>query len=86
MGLQVHTKFQRNRPNRYRVTASGTLVGNGCARAHVQMHSTNDLWKALFGHTNLNTIGQAVSEIQKRGVGVFLHQRTCGDAPPVITA
>ena len=33
MGLQVHTKFQRNRPNRYRVTAKGTFVGKGCARA-----------------------------------------------------
>ena len=64
MGLQVHSKFQRNRPNRYRVTASGTFMGKGCARAHVQMHSTNDLWKALtmdfkpsvsvlFGHYSL---------------------------------
>ena len=44
MGLQVHTKFQRNRPNRYRVTASGTFEGNGCARAHVRMHSTNQ-WR-----------------------------------------
>ena len=31
MGLQVHTKFQSNRPNRYRVTASGTFMGKGCA-------------------------------------------------------
>ena len=72
---KCRTKFQCNRPNHYRVTASGTFIEKGCARAHVQMHSTHDLWKALSQLMtpnplpNLNTIGQAVSEIQKRGVG-----------------
>ena len=47
MGSQLHTKFQRNRPNRYRETASGTFMEKGCARAHVQMHFIYDLWKAL---------------------------------------
>ena len=47
MGSQVHIKFQRNRPNRYQETASGTFMEKGCARAHVQMHFIYDLWKAL---------------------------------------
>ena len=44
---KCRTKFQCNRPNHYRGTASGTFIEKGCARAHVQMHSTHDLWKAL---------------------------------------
>ena len=57
--------------------------GDGGARAHVQRcptppmtcgkHLLNDL------QPNLNTIGQAVPEIQKRGV----HVRTCRDTPPM---
>ena len=47
MGSQVHIKFQRNRPNRYLETASGTFMENGCACARVQMHFIYDLWKAL---------------------------------------
>ena len=47
MGSQVHTKFQRNRPNRYQETEGETFMEKGCARAHVQMHSIYDLWKAL---------------------------------------
>ena len=35
---------------------------------------------------NLNTIGQAVSEIQKRGMRVSLHVRMCRDTPPVTIA
>ena len=72
---KCRTKFQCNRPNHYRVTASGTFIEKGCARAHVQMHSTHDLWKALSQlmtpnpHTKFEHIGQAVLEIQKRGVG-----------------
>ena len=67
-----YTKFEHNRPGRSRDAEAR------CARAHVQRYPTHDLWKA---HTswptthspNLNTIGQAVPEIQKRGV----HVRTC---------
>ena len=36
MGSQVHTKFQRNRPNRYRETSKRNIYGKGvrtCARA-----------------------------------------------------
>ena len=29
MGSQVHTKFQRNRPNRYQETARGTFMEKG---------------------------------------------------------
>ena len=56
----------------------------GCARAHVQMHPTHDLWKAPCWlpptqTPNFNTIGQAIPEMQKRGV----HVRTCRDIPPM---
>ena len=40
--LDSHTKFERNPPSRLRD------LENGCARAHVQMHSTSDMWKALI--------------------------------------
>ena len=57
--------------------------GNGCARAHVEMHSTSDMRKALIwwvpSHTpNLNTIRPAVCEMWKTGV----HVRTCRCSPP----
>ena len=40
-------------------------------------HLLNDLQPTYL--LNLNTIGQAVPEIQKRGV----HVRTCRDTPPM---
>ena len=69
------------------MTASRTFMGKGCARAHVQMHSTNECGRHLANDPpthipNLNIIGRAVSEIQKRGVGVSLRAR----ASPVTTA
>ena len=56
----------------------------GCARAHVQMHSTSDMCKALIEwipiHSqNLKVIRPAVCEIWKRGV----HVRTCRFTPPL---
>ena len=38
MGAKSRTKFKRNPPNRLRD------LENGYARAHVQMHSTSDMW------------------------------------------
>ena len=64
MGPQSHTKFERNQPSRLRD------LENGFARAHVQMHSNSDMWKALIwwvsSHTpNLNAIGPAVVELPR---------------------
>ena len=42
MGRSPHTKFERNPPNRLQD------MEKGCARAHVQMHPTSDLCKALI--------------------------------------
>ena len=72
-----HTKFERNTPSRLRD------LEKGYARAHMQMHSTSDMWKALIkwvpSHTqNLNAICLAVCETWKRGV----HVRTCRYTPP----
>ena len=41
IGPLVTQKFERNPPSRLRD------LEKGCARAHVQMHSTSDMWKAL---------------------------------------
>ena len=65
-------KFEHNRPSHSRDAEAR------CARAHMQRYTTHDLWKAHSSwpttHSpNSNTIGQAVPEIQKRGV----HVRTC---------
>ena len=67
-----NTKFEHHRPSHSRDAEAR------CARAHVQRYTTHDLWKAHSSwpttHSpNSNTIGQAVPEIQKRGV----HVRTC---------
>ena len=60
--------------------------GDGDARAHVQRCPTPPLTRGKHVLSdaqppipNLNTIGQAVPEVQKRG----LHVRTCRDTPPV---
>ena len=37
-----HTKFEHNPPSRLQD------MEEGCARAHVQMHSTSDMCKALI--------------------------------------
>ena len=42
MGPKSHTKFERNPPNHLRD------LENEFARAHVQMHSISDMWKALI--------------------------------------
>ena len=47
MGPQLHTKLQHNRASRYRVAARETFMEKGCGRAHVRMHPTYDLCKAL---------------------------------------
>ena len=62
MGPYSRTKLGRNSP------AVCEIWKTGCARAHVQMHSTSDMCKALIEwvtiHTqNLNTIRLAVCKI-----------------------
>ena len=62
MGPYSHTKFEHNPPSRLQD------MKEGCARAHVKMHSTSDMCKALIEwvpiHTqNLNTIRLAVCKI-----------------------
>ena len=42
MGPYLHTRFERDLTSRLRD------LENGCARAHVQMHSTSDMCKALI--------------------------------------
>ena len=42
MGPYSHTKFERNSPSRL------PDLQNGCARAHVPMHSTSDMCKAVI--------------------------------------
>ena len=70
------TKFGRNSTGRLQD------MEKGCARAHVQMHSTSDMCKALIYwvpiHTqNLNAIRPTACEIRNRGV----HVRTCRCTP-----
>ena len=62
MGPYSLTKFERDPPSRLRD------LENGCARAHVQMHSSSDMYKALIEwipiHSqNLKVIRPAVCEI-----------------------
>ena len=42
MGPYSHTKFERNPPSRLQD------MEEGCTRAHVQMHCTSDMCKALI--------------------------------------
>ena len=66
MGPYSHTEFERDRP------AVCEIWKTGCARAHVQRHSTSDMCKALIEwvpiHTqNLSAIRPDVCEVWKTG-------------------
>ena len=79
MSPQPHTKFLHNLSSRSRD------MGDGCARAHVQICPTHDLCKTQcywvpYHTASFSTNPPAVLEIWERGV----HVRTCRCAPLMI--